>query len=59
MENYMKKVIREDVERWQYVRMGIIMFGIGDGLGIGEECFFWIDIFNVKSKCFFFQRVSC
>ncbi|KIS01066.1 compass component bre2 [Cryptococcus deuterogattii 2001/935-1] len=48
-ESHTKKIIREDVERRQYARMGTIMPGTGDGLELGEECFSWTDIPSVKN----------
>lgn len=58
-ESHTKKIIREDVERRQYARMGTIMPGTGDGLDLGEECFSWTDIPSVKSKRIPFKRASC
>lgn len=58
-ESHTKKIIREDVERRQYARMGTIMPGTGDGLELGEECFSWTDLPSVKSKRIPFKRTSC
>ncbi|WVQ77153.1 hypothetical protein IAR50_006836 [Cryptococcus sp. DSM 104548] len=52
---YRTKVIREDVERREYARMGAIVPGTGDGVAVGEECFLWTDVPNVKN----FRYVPC
>ncbi|TYJ55711.1 hypothetical protein B9479_003618 [Cryptococcus floricola] len=52
---YRTKVIREDVERRENARMGAIMPGTGDGSALGEECFLWTDVPNVKN----FRYIPC
>ncbi|WVO16419.1 hypothetical protein L204_104094 [Cryptococcus depauperatus] len=44
-----QKVVREDVEKREFARMGVAVAGSGDGLGVGEECFQWIDVPSVKN----------